>query len=118
MLSITEGIVSIIIALFVAGGPVVTWINARAKKKEEITTKQAEVEVISSAAEDAGIAHRWEEYANSIEDRLSERIKSLEDESQRNRRGKEMAVNYASLLRAHIYKQLAPPPPDWPEGLP
>ena len=112
-----DAVVAIIVALFMAGGPVVVWIQTRAANRKEITPKQAEETMVTQAAEDLGISERWKNYADGIEDRLSERIKELEGSLNHSRHSKDVAIAYIDVLRSHIHNQKPPPPPPWPPGI-
>lgn len=119
-MSLVEAIVYVLVALFATGGPVVVFITERAKKQETVTTAQAEIDTVSSIAEEVGIVGKWEDYARiveEIEEKLTARIDHLEASLGRTRRSLDKVVNYAELLRSHIQKELPPPPPPWPDEL-
>lgn len=110
-----EMIAAIILALFAAGGPMVTWINARAAKKPTITTEEAEVTSVEQLVQDVGVEERWKIYSDDIEKRLNLRIDNLEEDLRRTRQSLDTAVRYAEALRVHIQLGLGPPPPEWPQ---
>ena len=116
-MSALDAAVAIIVSLFVAGGPVVAWINARAAKKPSITTEQVEIQSTSAAAKELGIEDRWKEYADEVEKRLDKRIAALEDALKKSRDNFEASMRYVEILRDHIYKELPPPPPPWPRDI-
>lgn len=113
----TDAVVAIIVSLFVAGGPVVAWINARAAKQPRITTEQVEIQSTSTAAKELGIEDRWKEYADEVEERLDKRIAALEDSLKKSRESFDASMRYVEILREHIYKELPPPPPPWPSDI-
>ena len=112
-----DAVEAIILTLFMAGGPVVAWIQTRAANRKEITPHQVEEAVVSKAAEDLGIADRWKSYADDVEKRLDQRIKELELSLAATRHSKDRVIAYASELRSHIQKQEPPPPPPWPSDI-
>lgn len=112
-----DAAVAIIVSLFVAGGPVVAWINARAAKQPSITTEEVEIQSTSTAAKELGIEDRWKEYADEVEKRLERRIANLETNLVQSRKSFDAAMRYVSTLRDHIYKELPPPPPPWPSDI-
>ena len=116
-MSALDAAVAIIVSLFVAGGPVVAWINARAAKKPPITTEQVEIQSTSAAAKELGIEDRWKQYADEVEERLDKRIAALEDALKKSRDNFEASMRYVEILREHIYKELPPPPPPWPRDI-
>ena len=112
-----DAVVAIIVALFMAGGPVVVWIQTRAANRKELTPQQAEETMAVKVAENIGIADRWMNYADGIESRLSERIDELEKTVSEERRSKDKAISYINDLRSHIHRHDPPPPPPWPPGI-
>ena len=112
-----DAAVTIIVSLFLAGGPVVAWINARAAKQPRITTEQAEIQSTSTAAKELGIEDRWKEYADEVEQRLDKRIAALEQSLKKSRESFDASMRYVEILRDHIYKELPPPPPPWPSDI-
>lgn len=112
-----DAAVAIIVSLFVAGGPVVAWINARAAKQPRITTEQVEIQTTSEAAKELGIEDRWKEYADEVERRLDKRVANLEDTLKKSRESFDASMRYVEILREHIYKELPPPPPPWPSDI-
>jgi hypothetical protein len=112
-----DAVEAIILTLFMAGGPVVAWIQTRAANKKEITPKEVEETVVAKAAEDLGIADRWKSYADDVEQRLDQRVKELEESLTSTRQSKDRVMAYASVLRSHIQKQEPPPPPPWPSNI-
>ena len=112
-----DATVAIIVSLFVAGGPVVAWINARAAKRPQITTEQVEIQSTSAAAKELGIEDRWKEYADEVEKRLDKRIATLESTLKKSRETFDASMRYVEILREHIYKDLPPPPPPWPSDI-
>ena len=112
-----DAAVTIIVSLFVAGGPVVAWINARAAKRPRLTTEQVEIQSTSTAAKELGIEDRWKEYADEVEERLDKRIAALEDALKKSRESFDASMRYIATLRDHIYKELPPPPPPWPNDI-
>lgn len=122
-----EAISSILIALFMSGGPVVAYINQKAKNKTPITTEQVEVEAVSTAAEDVGVIDQYKHYVELLKDverKLSIRVDALEQDvlearmdGERFRKKNDVIMSYAEELRTHIRKELPPPPPPWPEGI-
>ena len=116
-MSTMDAAVTIIVSLFLAGGPVVAWINARAAKQPRITTEQAEIQSTSTAAKELGIEDRWKEYADEVEQRLDKRIAALEQSLKKSRESFDASMRYVEILRDHIYKELQPPPPPWPSDI-
>ena len=116
-MSTMDAAVTIIVSLFLAGGPVVAWINARAAKQPRITTEQAEIQSTSTAAKELGIEDRWKEYADEVEQRLDKRIAALEQSLKKSRESFDASMRYVEILRDHIYKELPPPPPPWPRDI-
>lgn len=114
-----EAVVSIVAALLLAGGPVTTFINARAARQEKLSTAQGESNVIDAIAEDLGMTReeRWRDYADDIEKRMKIEMASLREAVNKARNSTDSAVAYIDVLRDHIYKQLPPPPPPWPDNL-
>lgn len=66
---------------------------------------------------------------NSLIDQLQEELKSYREDSGRRATAQDERMNrlerlsdgyrdYAHVLRSHIFDRKAPPPPDWPDGLP
>ena len=113
----SEHIALVIVAILGAGGPLVTWINLRSRSEEKVTPQQVETAAIEDAVESSGIADRWREYADGIEARLTARLDAMEGELSASRKAHRIALQYAGDLRQHIYRELPPPPPDWPEGI-
>ena len=112
-----DAVVAIIVALFMAGGPVVVWIQTRAANRKELTPQQADQAMAIKVAENVGIADRWMHYADGIEARLTERIDELEKTVGEERRSKDKAISYINDLRSHIHRHDPPPPPPWPPGI-
>lgn len=113
----TDAVVSILLTLFMAGGPVVAWINARAAKQPTITTKEVELQATTTAAKELGIEERWRAYADNIEVRLNARVDGLERELHETRLSRDRAYAYAAVLRGHIHEEKGPPAPPWPSDL-
>lgn len=116
-MTLVDAVVAIILSLFVAGGPVVALINARAAKKPEMTTNDAEIQTTSAAAKELGIEERWKKYADEVEVRLSNRIALLDKKLMDKTKAHDSMIQYAQVLRGHIIKQLPPPPPPWPDDI-
>lgn len=114
---IHEQVIAILIVVLGAGGPLVSWINSRAKDKAEITTDKAEADAVVAAVNDAGISKRWESYADDIEERLNRRILCLENELDKYRDSHNKLFEYAVSLRQHIISGYPPPPPPWPNDI-
>lgn len=112
-----DAVVAIIVALFMAGGPVVVWIQTRAANRKELTPQQADQAMAIKVAENVGIADRWMNYADGIEARLTERIDELEKSLGDERHAKDKAIAYINELRSHIHRHDPPPPPPWPPGI-
>lgn len=114
-MSNVEAAVAIITTLFMAGGPIVAMINARAAKKPEITTFEADVNAVTETAKELGIEERWKKYADDLEARLTSQIQGLREDLLNNRRYTDSLAQYAEALRMQIQRGEGPPPLPWPD---
>ncbi|WP_437582739.1 hypothetical protein ACSAGD_10765 [Paramicrobacterium sp. CJ85] len=108
------------VALTAGGGVLGALITAKVQgRATEVAASQAE-----KSNEQKMIDQLQEElagYRQRSDDRMTAqdvRMTALESDNKELRAQRDTYRDYAHVLRSHIYDQLPPPPPPWPDGAP
>lgn len=114
-----------ITAILVPGGPLVTWLTLRHKKRSEDVSKGRVAEAeLTHVLSDTGIAARWQAYADAIEKRLNHRIDEQDRQIRKTEENNDRLLGlldvygiYSRTLRLWIEERRPPPPPAYPPAI-
>lgn len=113
-------------ALVVLGGTLGAILTYRVQRRAQDTEAKkaaAVVEQATTARENSLIDQLQEElnrYRSAADERATaqdKRMERIELENAQLRGERESYRAYAHKLRGHIYSELGPPPPEWPDGV-